>query len=622
MTAIGTSTTPTPEVDVDVDVVVVGSGFGGSVTALRLAEKGYRVLVLEAGRRFEDEDFAQTSWDARNYLWAPQLGCYGIQRIHRLPDVVVLAGAGVGGGSLNYANTLYVPPTPFFRDEQWADITDWESELAPHYETASRMLGVVTNPCHGFVEGLMQRTADDLGVGESFRKTPVGVFFGTPGETVDDPYFGGVGPRRTGCTECGNCMVGCRVGAKNTLCKNYLALAENLGVVIEPMRTVTRLGVVPGTEGEQAAYRVLHERTGPVSGRDVQVVTARRVVLAAGAWGTQTLLHDMVAEGELPRMSGYLGHRTRTNSEALLGAMSQHVPPDDLDLTRGVAITSSFHVDDTTHVENCRYGPGSNAMGLLATIAVPGGTGRPRWVELLRKVGRDPMGFLRLMPIPRHWSERMIIGLVMQSRDNSLQVSGRRGLFGRPGLTSRQGHGHPNPTYIPEGHEAMETLAKRLGEATGDYTAAGGSWFEVFDVPMTAHFLGGATIGSSPERGVVDGYHRVWGYPGISVVDGSAVSANLGVNPALTITAQAERAMSLWPNRGDADARPAQGQPYAVLAPVRARRPAVPVGFPVRVEPVVSAASAASASRDAASAGGSVTTSADALSVRGATMGG
>ena len=567
--------------DVDVDVVVIGSGFGGSVSALRLAEKGYRVLVLEAGRRFEDEDFAETSWDARRYLWAPRLGCYGIQRIHRLPDVVVLAGAGVGGGSLNYANTLYVPPSPFFQDEQWSDITDWESELAPHYDTASRMLGVVINPCDGIVEQLMQRTADDMGVGDSFRKTPVGVFFGTPGVTVDDPYFGGVGPRRTGCTECGNCMVGCRVGAKNTLRKNYLALAENLGVRIEPMRTVTRLGIVPGTEGEHPVHRVLHERTGPVSGRDRQVVTARTVVLAAGAWGTQTLLHEMVAEGELPGISDYLGHRTRTNSEALLGAMAQHVPPEDIDLTHGVAITSSFHVDDTTHVENCRYGKGSNAMGLLATVAVPGGTGRPRWVELLRKVGRDPMGFLRLMPIPRRWSERMVIGLVMQSRDNSLHVWGRRGRIGRPGLTSRQGHGHPNPTYIPEGHEAMQALAKRLGEATGDYTAAGGSWFEVFDVPMTAHFLGGATIGSSPERGVVDGYHRVWGYPGISIVDGSAVSANLGVNPSLTITAQAERAMSLWPNRGDADPRPSQAEPYAVLSPVAPRNPAVPHPFPL-----------------------------------------
>ena len=571
-----------PGPDVDVDVLVVGSGFGGSVAALRAVEKGHRVLVLEAGRRFADEDFARTSWDLRRYLWAPRLGCFGVQRIHRLPDVVVLAGAGVGGGSLNYANTLYVPPRPFFEDPQWSDVTDWEAELAPHYDTAQRMLGATTNPCEGLVEDLMRRTAEDLGVGDTFRKTPVGVFFGTPGETVDDPYFGGAGPRRTGCTECGNCMVGCRVGAKNTLVKNYLALAERLGVHVEPLRTVTRLGVVPGTDGEHPAYRVLHERTGPAGGRDVRVTTARQVVLAAGTWGTQQLLHAMRDERELPGLSPRLGSLTRTNSEALLGAMTQHVPTTG-DLTRGVAITSSFHPTADTHVENCRYGKGSNAMGLLATLTVPGGTGRPRWVELARKVARDPWGFLRVMPAARRFSERMVVGLVMQSRDNSLQVSGRRARFGRHGLTSRQGHGTPNPTYLPEGHAAMEALARRLAEATGDYAAAGGSWFEVFDVPMTAHFLGGVTIGSTPARGVLDGYHRVWGYPGISVVDGSAVSANLGVNPALTITAQAERALSLWPNRGEPDPRPSQssmlaGEGYAVLAPVAPRNPAVP-GF-------------------------------------------
>ena len=573
MTLNGTSTAATPEVDVDVDVVVVGSGFGGSVTALRLAEKGYRVVVLEAGRRFEDDDFAKTSWDTRNYLWAPQLGCYGIQRIHRLPDVVVLAGAGVGGGSLNYANTLYVPPTPFFRDEQWADITDWERELAPHYDTAGRMLGAVTNPCHGVVEELMQRTADDLGVGSSFRKTPVGVFFGAPGETVDDPYFGGAGPARTGCTECGNCMVGCRVGAKNTLRKNYLALAENLGVDIRPMRTVTRLGVVPGTEGDHATYRVLHERTGPVGGRDVQVVTAARVVLAAGAWGTQTLLHEMKAVGELPRLSDYLGHRTRTNSEALLGAMTQHVPPEGLDLTRGVAITSSFHVDETTHVENCRYGKGSNAMGLLATILVPGGA-LPRPLQFVVEAARHPWVFVRSLS-NRRWSERTVIGLVMQSRDNSLQVSGKSGLFGGRGLTSRQGHGEPNPTWIPAGQQAMQALAVRLSEATGLRAFAGSSVGEIANIPLTAHFLGGVAIGSSPERGVVDPYQRVWGYPDLHVVDGSAVSANLGVNPSLTITAQAERALSLWPNKGEIDPRPAQGEAYRRLEPVKAANPAV-----------------------------------------------
>lgn len=574
------------EADADVDVVVVGSGFGGSVAALRLAEKGFRVLVLEAGRRFADDDFARTSWDLRRYLWAPRLGCYGVQRIHRLPDVVVLAGAGVGGGSLNYANTLYTPPAAFFRDRQWADVTDWEAELAPHYATARWMLGEAVNPCDGVVEAVMRRTAEDLGVGHTFRRTPVAVHFGRPGVTVEDPYFGGAGPRRTGCTFCGNCMVGCRVGAKNTLVKNYLALAEGLGVAVRPLRTVTRLGVVPGSDtAGRPLYRVLHERTGPVPGRDVQVVRARHVVLAAGTWGTQTLLHAMRDEGELPRLSDRLGHLTRTNSEALLGAMTDRVP-DGIDLSHGIAITTSFHPDEHTHVENVRYGRGSNAMGLLGTIAVPGGTGRPRWVEAVRTVLRDPRPLLRVSPIVRRFSERMVIGLVMQSRDNSLRVSGRRGLLG-PTLTSTQGHGEPNPTYIAAGVRSMEVLAERLAEATGRPTVTGGSWFDVLDVPMTAHFLGGVVIGSSPERGVVDPFHRVWGYEGLHVVDGSAVSANLGVNPSLTITAQAERAMSFWPNAGADDTRPSQADllasGYREVDPVAPLRPAVSVGAPMMV---------------------------------------
>ena len=564
-----------PDVETDVDVVVVGSGFGGSVTALRLAEKGFRVLVLEAGRRFEDEDFARTSWDVPRYLWAPRLGCYGVQRIHRLPDVVILAGAGVGGGSLNYANTLYTPPRAFFEDPQWADVADWEAELSPHDATARRMLGESEHPCDGPVEDAMRRTAEAMGVGHTFRRTPVAVYFGKPGETVDDPYFGGAGPRRTGCTQCGNCMVGCRVGAKNTLVKNYLALAEGLGVEVRAMRTVTRVGVVPGSgaDGSAPVHRVLHERTGPVTGRDRQVVTARHVVLAAGTWGTQSLLHAMRDEGELPGLSERLGHLTRTNSEALLGAMLDKVP-EGVDLSRGVAITASFHPDEHTHVENVRYGKGSNAMGLLATIAVPGGTGRPRWVEALRTVLRDPRPLLRVSPIVRRFSERMVIGLVMQSHDNSLRVTGRRGLLGRT-LTSTQGHGEPNPTHIPAGARSMEVLAEQLSEATGRYATTGGSWFDVLDVPMTAHFLGGAAIGSTPERGVVDGYHRVWGYPGLHVVDGAAVSANLGVNPSLTITAQAERAMSLWPRAGEPDSRPTQDELLAAAAGDRLSVPRV-----------------------------------------------
>lgn len=547
----------------DYDVVVVGSGFGGSVTALRLAQKGYRVHVIESGRRFADEDFAKTSWDLRRYLWAPRLKCYGVQRIHRLPDVMILAGAGVGGGSLNYANTLYVPPVAFFQDPQWAHITNWQAELAPHYETASRMLGIVTNPCDGPVEQIMRQTAHDLGVGSTFRKTPVGVFFGKPGERVADPYFGGAGPDRTGCTLCGNCMVGCRVGAKNTLVKNYLALAERLGTTIEPLRTV--VAVQPIDQGHRdAGYRVTTEATGAWVRKGRHTVTASQVVLAAGAWGTQQLLHKMSQEGRLDDLSPRLGQLTRTNSEALGGAMSVRVPPD-VDLTKGVAITSSFHVDPDTHVENVRYGRGSNAMGLLATILVEGGGSMPRPLRFLAQSARHPLAFLRSLSV-RRWSERTVIALVMQSRDNSLTVSARRRRSGGIGLTSKQGHGEPNPTWIPSGHRAIRQLAIRLQERTGVRALPGGSLGEVVDVPLTAHFLGGAVISDDPATGVVDPWHRVWNYPGLHVVDGAAVSANPGVNPALTITAQAERAMSFWPNRGGDDPRPAQGATYERLA--------------------------------------------------------
>ncbi len=547
----------------DHDVVVIGSGFGGSVAALRLAEKGYRVHVFEAGRRFEDEDFARTSWDLRRYLWAPRLGLYGVQRIHRLPNCLILAGAGVGGGSLNYANTLYVPPEPFFRDRQWAHITDWQSELAPHYATAQRMLGVVTNPCEGPVEQLMRDTARELNVEHTFRKTPVGVFFGEPGRRVPDPYFGGEGPERTGCTECGNCMVGCRVGAKNTLVKNYLALAERRGVTIEPMRTVTRIRPLDPHRPEQG-YAVTTARTGAWWRRHERTVTAGQVVIAAGAWGTAQLLQAMKAD-HLPRISDRLGELTRTNSEALGGAMTARVPKG-IDLTKGVAITSSFHIDETTHVENCRYGKGSNMMGLLSVMQVDGEGRLPRPVRFLLQGVRHPVVFLQSLST-RRWSERTVIALIMQTRDNSITVGRRRGLFGWT-LTSAQGHGEPNPTYIPQGNAAVRTKAAQLAALTGLKAWAGSSVGEVFDVPMTAHFLGGAVISDSPESGVIDAYHRIWGYPGLHVVDGAAVSANLGVNPSLTITAQAERALSLWPERGDVDRRPAQGEPYETLAAV------------------------------------------------------
>ena len=556
------------------DVVVVGSGFGGSTAALRLSEKGYRVAVLEAGRRFPDEDLPRTSWDLRKYLWAPQLGCYGVQRIHLLPDVLVMAGAGVGGGSLNYANTLYQPPAAFFRDPQWGGITDWETELAPYYEQASRMLGVTTNPTTTPADEIFREVAEEMGVGDTFVSTPVGIFYGEPGVTVPDPYFGGAGPERTGCTECGACMTGCRIGGKNTLMKNYLHLAERAGAVVHPLTTVTR--VRPRPEG---GWLVETVRSGSwFAKRTVRRWTCDRVVLAAGTYGTQRLLHAMKDDGTLPELSARLGHQTRTNSEAVLAATGRR--GGSADYSRGVAITSSFHLDEHTHLEPVRYGRGSNAIGLLQTVLVDGGGRLPRWLKALGVIARNPAAFVRSLSV-RGWSERTVIALVMQSRDNSIVVSGRPGRwggrmtrrFGRR-LTSRPGPGEPVPTWIPGGHEAVRRIAAKIG---GD---PGGAFTDLVNIPITAHFLGGCPIGAGPETGVVDPYLRVHGYPDLSVVDGSAVSANLGVNPSLTITAQAERAMALWPNKGETDPRPAPGEPYLPVAPVPPRRPVVPANAP------------------------------------------
>ncbi|MFC4001482.1 FAD-dependent oxidoreductase [Prauserella oleivorans] len=551
----------------DYDVIVVGSGFGGSVAALRLTEKGYRVAVIEAGRRFADDEFAETSWDLRRYLWAPRLGCFGIQRIHLLKDVMILAGSGVGGGSLVYANTLYRPLKPFYRDRQWAHITDWEAELAPHYDQASRMLGVVTNPTVTPSDEVMRKVAADLGVPDSYHPTPVGVYFGKPGDEVPDPFFGGVGPARTGCTECGSCMTGCRVGAKNTLVKNYLYLAERSGAKVIPLTTVT--AVRPRGD---STFEVDIRKTGTTSRRFTHTLTATHVVFAAGTWGTQRLLHTMRDTGALPRLSPRLGELTRTNSEAIIGAARTSVDPEN-DYSRGVAITSSIHPDENTHIEPVRYGKGSNAMSLLQTVATDGSLDVPRWLQAVRFVLKHPVKTAKLLNAYR-WSERTVILLVMQSLDNSITTYTKRGLFGRRRYTSKQGHGEPNPTFIKAGHEANLRTAEHIGGM------AGGTWGEIFNIPLTAHFIGGAPIGTSPDKGVIDPYHRVYNYPNLHVVDGSAITANLGVNPSLTITAQAERAFSFWPNKGEADPRPAQSEGYVRLDPIAPKNPVVPAGAP------------------------------------------
>ncbi|MQS12629.1 GMC family oxidoreductase [Streptomyces kaniharaensis] len=570
-----------PEQDgFDYDVVVVGSGFGGSVAALRLTEKGYRVAVLEAGRRFDRDELPRNSWDLPNYLWAPGLGLYGIQRIHLLANVLILAGAGVGGGSLNYANTLYVPPKAFFEDRQWRHITDWQQELAPFYDQAQRMLGVRLNPTVTPSDVHLKAAAERMGVADTFHMAPVGVFFGdgedaggrakaAPGDEVADPYFGGAGPARKACVECGECMTGCRHGAKNMLTENYLYLAEKGGAEIHPLTTVARIREL----GE--GYAVDVRRTDSRSRTDrvkagARTITAARVVVAAGTYGTQSLLHRMRADGHLPRLSARLGELTRTNSEALVGAQTtDRLYGTRADFTKGVAITSSIHPDANTHIEPVRYGKGSNAMGALSIAQVKGGGRTPRWLRYLGHSVRHPLTFARSMNQHR-WSERTIIGLVMQSLDNSITVSLKKDLLGKSRLTSTQGHGAPNPTWIPAAEEGAQALAAEINGFAGSTVG------EIFDIPMTAHFLGGCPIGDAPETGVVDPYHRLYGHPGISVVDGAAVSANLGVNPSLTITAQAERAMSMWPNKGEADPRPEPGEAYRRVAAVAPVRPAVP----------------------------------------------
>jgi cholesterol oxidase len=556
----------------DYDVLVVGSGFGGSVTALRLTEKGYRVGVLEAGARFEDDELPETSFELSKYLFRPELGCYGIQRIDALKDCLIVSGAGVGGGSLVYANTLYEPLPAFYADAQWSHITDWRAELAPYYDQAKRMLGVVENPLRTPSDDIMEKVATEMGVADTFHPTPVGVFFGGPGagmgQTVDDPFFGGAGPERRTCIACGSCMTGCRHNAKNTLVKNYLYLAEHHGAKVMPLTTVTR--VRPREDGGyDVPVRYTKAKINRPSVR--RVLSAEHVVFAASALGTQRLLHKMKDEGHLPRLSDRLGELARTNSESIGGVVA---PDLSVDYSQGIAITSSFHPDPSTHIEPVRYGPGSNLMALLQSVLTDGDGDEPRWRTWLREVWRQRKQVPNLYDM-KHWSERTIIALVMQSVDNSIttytkRIPGTRRRY----LTSKQGHGEPNPTWIPAGNEAIRAMARITGGFPG--SAVG----DAFNKPLTAHFLGGCPIGDSRETGVVDPYQRVYGHPGLHVADGSAISANLGVNPSLTITAQAERAMSMWPNKGEADPRPALGSAYRRIEPVRPVAPVVPDDAP------------------------------------------
>jgi cholesterol oxidase len=519
------------------DYVVVGSGFGGSVSALRLAEKGYTVLVLEAGKRWRTEDFPKSNWNVRKFLWMPAFLCHGIQRITLLRDVLVLSGAGVGGGSLVYACTHLVPEDGAFQRGSWPKGIDWKRALAPHYETAKRMLGVNATPHVWEGDRALRDFAASIGREATFRPTEVAVLFGErAGQAVGDPYFGGAGPERTTCTYCGGCMVGCRHGAKNTLDKNYLWFAEKLGAEILPETLATGI-----EEDGAGGWRVTTRSATRSFFRGKRTIRARAVVLAAGALGTTDLLLKCRDAGKLPRLSAMAGGAVRTNSEVICGATSRR---KDADYSKGIAIASSFHPDADTCVEVVRYPKGSDVMSFLATLLVDDGTRLTRPMKWAATCLAHPIDFLRTLS-PFGWARRSTIVLVMQNVDNALRLERVRRWFwpfGK-GLTSRRDPGAPAiPSYLPVANQA----ARHIAATTGGFPASSINEV-VLNVPTTAHILGGAPMGTSPADGVVDARNRVFGYDNLYVVDGSMIPANLGVNPSLTITAMAEHAMSHIP---------------------------------------------------------------------------
>ncbi|MEP7051733.1 MAG: GMC family oxidoreductase [Pseudomonadota bacterium] len=513
------------------DFIIVGSGFGGSVSAMRLAQKGYRVAVIEAGKRWGAGDFPKSNWNVFKYFWAPKLRCFGIQNITLLKGVMVLHGSGVGGGSLVYANTLMRPLPSVFDDPAWSGAVRWQEELSPHYETARRMLGVTQNRALMEGEQTLQRVAGRMNAGDSFHATEVGVFFGTPERTVADPYFSGAGPERTGCVLCGGCMVGCRFGAKNTLDKNYLYFAESWGAVIFPELKVTRLSPVPG------GYEVETERSTALFGATGPRLCAKRVIVAAGVLGTvELLLKNRDQHRTLPALSQRLGDFVRTNGESLLGATSFDAHRE---LSRGIAIGAAFHPNSLTKIEAVRYPSGSGAMRMLAVPLTPNGSALTRPLKMLwRMLTRLPR-MLRLWWV-KDWARSTVILLVMQAVDQHLRLRLGRSLFGR-GLKDIATDA-PVPSYLPIAQEAAQILAEELnGEAQNVISEV------LLRTPATAHILGGCCIGRDAESGVIDEQHQVFGYPGLYVCDGSVVPGNLAVNPSLTISALAERFASFFP---------------------------------------------------------------------------
>jgi cholesterol oxidase len=515
----------------DFDFVVVGSGFGGSVSAFRLAEKGYTVAVIEMGRRWADSDYPKTNWVLHRYLWAPIFSFYGFFRMTLLKDVFVLSGIGVGGGSLVYANTLPVPKDQAWDDPVWAGLEDWRSVMPAFYATAKNMLGVTPFPHRTKADDIVEDYAREIGTADSFEPAPVGVWFGQAGVETEDPYFGGRGPTRTGCVQCGGCMVGCRFNAKNSLDKNYLYLAEGLGAQIVAETRVTSI------KHSDAGGYVLDVETSTrrfFKGR--RTITAGQVVLSGGVLGTVPLLMECGRRGWLKGLSSHLGNYVRTNNEAIVGVS---VRGKAVDMTEGVAITSKIALDDKTHLEPVRYSAGSDLLGMMATLLTDGGGTVPRALKWVGQCLRHPVDFARSL-WPFGWARKSLILLVMQTVPGHMRLKmSRRWWWPFSRVLSSDAQDSKVPRYIPVANQAARRIAEKMnGVPVSSITEV------LLDVPTTAHILGGCAMGKSVEQGVIDSRNQVFGHPGLYVVDGSMIGGNLGVNPSLTITALAERAMS------------------------------------------------------------------------------
>jgi cholesterol oxidase len=526
------------------DYIVIGSGFGGSVSALRLSEKGYTVAVMEMGRRWSPQTLPESNWSLSRWLWYPGLALRGFFRMRLFRHLLVLHGCAVGGGSITYANTLLRPKNAIWRGGRWAGLAPWEEEMDQHYATASRMLGVTENKILGPADELLRQAAESIGRGDTFYRTSVGVFQEAEGvaggTTYPDPYFGGEGPERTTCTGCGGCMIGCRVGAKNTLDLNYLYLAEKQGARIFAETKVVDVRPLGGNEDGSEGYEVITEHSTNFFRKKRQRFVCRGVVLAASSLGSMELLFRLKDKGSLPRISPALGNYVRTNCESLIGVRTS----GPVDYSQGVAIGSGIYIDDHTHIEATRYPKGSDAMSLMTTLLT---IGRPDFTRiflllknLLVSLLRHPLKTWRVLK-PGGWAKESVIMLCMQALEGHIRMTYKRRWYW-PFSKSMQSSGQKIPTFIPEANAFAQTLAQLSGGTAMSMVS------EVFfNIPSTAHILGGCVMGRSAQEGVVDHQHRLFGYKNMWVCDGSVVSANLGVNPSLSITALSERAMSFIP---------------------------------------------------------------------------